>query len=135
MTIDGEIRGAVEDCARRSHEGAISFGEAVGELVEIGVEAYFADYRRRETIYYFPSGATTAIALETPPIAIPEAFDAGAVRRAVLGAQSGVVQYREFMRLAMAAGCSGYFVWIAGRHVAYFGRRGETHVEHFPGAR
>jgi len=23
-------------------------------------------------------------------------------------------------------------VWIAGRHVTYFGRKGEMHVEHFP---
>jgi len=135
MTVTSEIRGAVEDCVRRSHEGTISFGEAVGKLIENGVEGYFADYRRRETIFYWPSGATMAIALETPPIAIPTAFDAEAVRRAVLGAQSGVVKYPEFMRLTMAAGCVGYFVWIAGRHVAYFGRSGETHVEHFPGAR
>jgi uncharacterized protein YbcV (DUF1398 family) len=32
----------------------------------------------------------------------------------------------------MDAGCVGYTVWIAGRHVAYVGRRGEVHVERFP---
>ena len=26
----------------------------------------------------------------------------------------------------------GYTVWIAGRHVACLGRRGETHIERFP---
>jgi hypothetical protein len=26
----------------------------------------------------------------------------------------------------------GYVVWLAGRHVTYFGRRGATHVERFP---
>jgi hypothetical protein len=25
-----------------------------------------------------------------------------------------------------------YTVWIAGRHVVYLGRRGETHTERFP---
>ena len=39
--------------------------------------------------------------------------------------------YPEFLRLSRAA---GYVTWIAGRHVSYFGRRGETHVEHFPPA-
>jgi hypothetical protein len=42
--------------------------------------------------------------------------------------------YPEFLRLSRAAGCVGYVVWLAGRHVTYFGRRGETHVEHFPAA-
>jgi len=23
-------------------------------------------------------------------------------------------------------------VWITGRHVTYYGRAGETHIEHFP---
>ena len=40
--------------------------------------------------------------------------------------------YPEFKRLSMQAGCIGYWVWIAGRHVTYYGRKGETHVEHFP---
>jgi len=34
----------------------------------------------------------------------------------------------------MAAGCVGYFVQIMGRCVIYFGRKGESHVEHFPPA-
>ena len=38
------------------------------------------------------------------------------------------------MRLSMLAGCVGYIVWIAGRHVTYFGHRGEQHVEPFPSA-
>lgn len=40
--------------------------------------------------------------------------------------------YPEFKRATMAAGCVGYVVWMAGSHVDYFGRKGETHVERFP---
>jgi hypothetical protein len=40
--------------------------------------------------------------------------------------------YPEFKRLSEQAGCIGYIVWITGRHVTYFGRNGETHVERFP---
>ena len=32
----------------------------------------------------------------------------------------------------MSAGCIGYMVWIAGRHVSYFGRQGEVYIEPFP---
>ena len=46
-----------------------------------------------------------------------------------------IVMYPEFMRLSRAAGCVGYVTWLAGRRVAYFGRRGETHVERFPDAK
>jgi hypothetical protein len=41
--------------------------------------------------------------------------------------------YPEFKALTQAAGCIGYTVWIAGRHVVYLGRRGESHVERFSG--
>ncbi|MFM0418587.1 DUF1398 domain-containing protein [Paraburkholderia aromaticivorans] len=121
-----------EDCAKRSHEGTIDFGSVVRALGEAGVESYFTDYRRGEHTYYAPGGETHAIALPLPDIAIANAFDADAVNQAVLGAQSGAVKYAEFVSRTMAAGCIGYFVWIAGRQVQYFGRRGEVHVERFP---
>jgi uncharacterized protein YbcV (DUF1398 family) len=52
---------------------------------------------------------------------------------AILGAQQGRVMYPEFKLLLQQAGCVGYTVSIAGRNVAYLGRRGETHIERFPG--
>ncbi|MFM0292282.1 MULTISPECIES: DUF1398 domain-containing protein [Paraburkholderia] len=121
-----------EDCAKRSHEGTIDFGSVVRALGEAGVESYFTDYRRGEHTYYAPGGETHAIALPLPDIAIANAFDADAVNQAVRGAQSGAVKYAEFVSRTMTAGCIGYFVWIAGRQVQYFGRRGEVHVERFP---
>ncbi len=32
----------------------------------------------------------------------------------------------------MSAGCIGYHVFFAGRHVAYLGRNGSQHIERFP---
>ena len=32
----------------------------------------------------------------------------------------------------MSAGCIGYTRWIAGRHVADLGRRGDRHIARFP---
>ena len=89
--------------------------------------------RHGTRIAYLPDGATLDLAFERPLEAIADAFDGDAVRAAILGAQQGRVMYPEFKRLSQRAGCIGYTVWIAGRHVTYLGRRGETHVERFPG--
>lgn len=96
------------------------------------MESYFADYRRGETTYYLPTGQSHSVRLHPPAVAIADAFDSGEVIAAIRGSQRGEVQYPEFVRRTMGAGCVGYFVWLAGRHVRYLGRRGEDHVEHFP---
>lgn len=121
-----------ERCARDSHAGAASFGQIVAALAQAGTESYHADYRKRTTSYYAGDGATHTIALHAPDLPIPAAFDAAALQTAIRAAQRGEVMYPEFMRLSMAAGCVGYIVWIAGRHVSYFGHRGEVHIEAFP---
>lgn len=128
-----EITNIIDDHAHRSYAGTINFGQLVGTLSELGVEAYHVDYRRGESTYYLPSGATHTLALPVPH-AIADAFDAAGVREAVRGAQRGEVIYPEFLRRTTAAGCVGYDVWIAGKHVVYNGRLGERHVEWFPGA-
>lgn len=132
--MEAAIRDTIELCASESHAGRTSFGALVARLMQAGVESYYADYRRRDTAYYLPDGATHVVPLPAPDAAIPQQFDAAALVQAIRGAQRGEVQYPEFMRLSMAAGCVGYTVWIAGRHVSYFGHRGEVHIEHFPPA-
>lgn len=132
--MDATTIAVVEACAHGSHAGTMDFGTVVGKLIAAGIESYHADYRHGDTTYYLPSGATHAVKLAAPDLPVADVFDARAVEAAVRGAQRGDVKYQEFMRLTMNAGCVGYIVWIAGRHVQYLGRRGETHVEHFPAA-
>ena len=132
--MDDTIRQTIERAAAASKAGTAHFPEIVAMLAGVGVESYFADYRADSTTYYLPDGATHAVALPPPDVAIADAFDAAAVQQAIRGAQAGRVMYPEFLRLSRAAGCVGYVTWIAGRHVTYFGRRGETHVERFPGS-
>jgi uncharacterized protein YbcV (DUF1398 family) len=128
------IRQTIERAARSSKDGTARFPDIVAALAGVGVESCFADYRAEVTTYYLPDGSTHAVALTPPDVAIADAFDAAGVQQAIRGAQAGRVMYPEFLRLSRAAGCVGYVTWIAGRHVAYFGRRGETHVERFPGS-
>ena len=124
----------IERCAQASKDGTAHFGAIVQALTGAGVEAYFADYRANATTYYLPSGETHAVALAPPATPIASAFDTMGIQAAIRGAQRGEVMYPEFLTLSRAAGCVGYMVWIAGRHVNYFGRKGEVHVERFPDA-
>ncbi len=122
----------INHLALASHDGEINFGQLVMALIDLGVESYVADYRTGATTYYLPTGETHAVELIAPEVQIPEVFNISGVQAAIKGAQSGEVKYVEFMQRTMAAGCVGYTVWISGRHVQYFGRRGDVHIEHFP---
>lgn len=130
--MENAVKDIIEQCARDSHAAIISFGEVVGTLMQAGVESYLADYRRGATTYYLPDGANHSVTLHAPDVGIPAPFDAAALQAAIRGAQRGEVKYPQFLGLSMAAGCVGYIVWIAGRHVSYFGHRGESHIEPFP---
>lgn len=122
----------IGNCAHQSHAGLLTFPEVLGRLMEVGVESYFADYRNQSTTYYLSSNDALSIPMAMPSIEIPNSFNKDGIVSAIRGAQSDAVRYPEFLKLTMAAGCIGYIVWIAGRHVSYFGRQGEVHVEHFP---
>lgn len=125
-------RSIIESTFDASNKGAIHFGQVIEALSRIGVESYQVDYRAGRSSYVLPGDETVDLAFERPEHAIAEAFDAEAVRAAIRGAQQGRVMYPEFKHLTQAAGCIGYTVWIAGRHVVYYGRKGETHIERFP---
>ena len=122
----------IEKCASESHAGLLTFPEALGRLIEVGVESYFADYRNQSTTYYLSNNDALSIPMAMPSIEIPNPFNKEGIVSAIRGAQSDAVRYPEFLKLTMTAGCIGYIVWITGRHVSYFGRQGEVHIEHFP---
>lgn len=125
----------IRDAATGSSEGRLHFGQVIGLMIQAGVESYVADYRTGQTTYYLADDDTLRIDAghgAAPDVAIAKDFDAQAVKDAIRGAQQGTVMYPQFKRLTRWAGCVGYTVWITGRHVSYYGRNGETHVEHFP---
>lgn len=130
--MQDRTRNLILESAQASSEGRIHFGQVVAMLTDAGVESYRADYRTRQTTYYLPDGQTLAVDLAMPDVVIADNFDADAVKAAIRGSQQGAVKYPEFKRMSCAAGCVGYTVWIAGRHVTYVGRRGEMHEERFP---
>ena len=123
---------AIEKSTHESHAGLLTFPEFLGHLIEVGVESYFADYRNQSTTYYLSTNEAYTVPLTMPLIEIPTSFNTEGVVSAIRGAQADMVRYPEFLKLTMSAGCIGYMVWITGKHVSYYGRQGEVHVEHFP---
>lgn len=115
--------------------GAMSFPEVVGKLLDAGVEYYHVDYvGMRKTFYGADGGMVlTAIPYEgLPPVAAE--FYRAALRADILDSQQKNQPYREFTRRAMAAGVQGYFAFLRGKRVTYWGRGGDQHTEWFPGA-
>lgn len=131
---DTQIAAATE-CARLSTAGKIHFGDVVARLAASGIERYHADYSRRENTFYAVDGSSCVVPMSHEPAAIAEAFAPSQVEAAVRQAQKGEIMYPRFTRLALAAGCVGYFVQITGKRVQYFGRNGDVHTEWFPGAK
>src|SRR6185312_13626576 len=104
------------------------------KLVAAGVARYHMDLERCERIFYMPDGSSEPVSTHKPPPAAPD-FSAQDVEAAVRAAQRGEIQYREFCVRIAKAGCVGYHAFISGRRVIYYGRKGDMHVEWFPGAK
>lgn len=120
-----------------SESGAMSFPEGVQMLMQAGFDGYAVDFRRSTRTYYRPDGAALELETEPAPAPVAERFEVAAIRQAIGEAQTLApgYSYRGFCAKAAAAGCAGYLVSFPGRRVLYYGRTGETHTEHFPGAR
>jgi uncharacterized protein YbcV (DUF1398 family) len=130
--MQATTREIIQNTFDASNQGRIHFGQAVGQLLGAEVESYHVDYRAGRTTVYLRGGETMDLLFDSPGESIADSFDADAIRTAIIGAQQGRVMYPEFKQLSQRGGCVSYSVWIAGRHVTYYGRRGETHIERFP---
>lgn len=114
----------------------MSFPEVVGQLLAGGVEYYHVDYVAMRKTFYGADGSVVAtpIPYEGLP-SVAADFDVAALRTDILDSQRNGQKYRDFTRRAMAAGTQGYFAFLRGKRVTYFGRQGDEHTEWFPGAK
>ncbi len=126
----------VTTAARATLAGGTPFSQIVAMLVEAGVEFYHVDYITLRKSFYSGTGAvvTTAIPYENLP-SVAADFDAPALRANILDSQQKNQPYRDFSIRAMQAGVQGYFAFLRGQRVTYFGRQGDQHTEWFPGAK
>lgn len=130
--MDDTAKTVCETCLRGSYDGTLDFPQQLGMLVTAGVEGYLVDLRTAKQTYYLATGGALTLDAEKTGDAIAPAFEASGVEAAVRQSQAGTHTYRDFLRKVKAAGCSAYMVSAPGRRAVYFGRTGETHVEHFP---
>lgn len=130
--MNAEQTQVIQGCAKGALSGEVAFPEIVSRLAQIGVERYHADYSRREITYYLADGDSLVVATPHPSHATAVEFSSSGVEAAVRQSQRNEHTDMDFIQKTMAAGCVGYFVQITGRRVIYFGRNGESHVEHFP---
>lgn len=125
----------IVEAARDTLAGTAPFPVVVGKLVAAGVEYYHVDYVGLRNTFYGPDGdvVVTPVTFEgLPPVGAT--FDPAALRAAIVDSQRHGQTFRDFSRRAMAAGVQGYFAFLRGQRVSYWGRGGDQHTEWFPGA-
>ena len=123
------------ETARKTLAGTMSFPEVVGQLLTAGVEYYHVDYVGLKKTFYSPDGdmVVTPINYEGLPPVSPE-FSTETLKAIILDSQRNGQKYRDFTRRSMEAGVQGYYAFLRGKRVTYFGRQGDSHTEWFPGA-
>jgi uncharacterized protein YbcV (DUF1398 family) len=123
----------ITEVTRKTLDGTMSFPEVIGQLLTAGVEYYHVDYVTLKKTFYSAEGNAvfTAINYEGLPPVAPE-FSVEALRADILDSQRNGQHYHDFTRRAMAAGVQGYFAFLRGKRVTYFGRQGDQHIEYFP---
>lgn len=124
----------VEEALRASQAGEVVFPEVVRRLVEAGVESYFTDFVRGETTFYGGEGGTHRVGKVLGAGDVAVEYSSEGLVEAIRAAQADQIRFPEFARRAKAAGVAGYWAFLAGKKVVYFGRAGELHVEEFPRA-
>jgi uncharacterized protein YbcV (DUF1398 family) len=118
-----------------TQEGKMTFPQVIGKLAAEGVESYCVDFIAGRKTCYATNGETITerLILNLAPVA--EEFSAADLVAAIRGAQADTVRYPEFVKRSTAAGVAGYWAFLTGKQVIYFGRKGELHIEKFPVAK
>jgi uncharacterized protein YbcV (DUF1398 family) len=130
----------------------LRFPETVAALLALGVTRYHVDYTSSLVTTYSTTTTTTSKAIMTATsttteqisipnhdlhITTPDArpWDQTGIKTAIKLAQTGEsATYADFSQEIIAAGVVGYFAFLAGKRVVYYGQEGDVHVEWFPGA-
>jgi uncharacterized protein YbcV (DUF1398 family) len=125
----------IDEVMKETQAGNMIFPEVVRRLTNVGVESYFVDFAAGKESFYASNGESYAEKMSLLPDPVAEEFSLSGLITAIRGAQADTVRYPEFVKRATAAGVIAYWAFLVGKKVIYFGRKGEMHVEEFPGAK
>ncbi len=121
----------IHDLAIATQQGKMTFPQVVKGLLEVGVESYLVDFAAKWKTHYLNDGTTYTVPMILDPGPIAADFDGAGLVAAIRGAQADTVRYPEFVKRSTTAGVIGYWAFLAGKRVIYFGRKGEQHIEEF----
>jgi uncharacterized protein YbcV (DUF1398 family) len=125
----------IQEMALASLSGTLPFPEIVRNLLAEGVEYYHVDYVKLQFSFYGAEGGVVVAPLTIDQLpAIATEFNLDALRAAIVDSQRHGQKFPRFCARAMEAGVHGYYAFLRGKRVTYFGRTGDQHVEWFPSA-
>ena len=122
----------IHELAIATQQGKMTFPQVVMGLLEVGVESYFVDFAAAQKTHYLADGTTHVEQLIIEPGAVAADFDGAALVAAIRSAQADTARYPSFVQRSTEAGVIGYWAFLTGKRVIYFGRKGEQHIEEFP---
>jgi uncharacterized protein YbcV (DUF1398 family) len=122
----------IHELAVATQQGKMTFPQVVKGLLEVGVESYLVDFAAKQKTHYLSDGTTHTVPMILDPGPIAADFNSAGLVAAIRGAQADSVRYPEFVKRSTAAGVIGYWAFLTGKRVIYFGRKGEQHIEEFP---
>jgi len=125
----------IHELAIATQQGKMTFPQVVKGLLEAGVESYLVDFAAKQKTHYLADGTAHAVPMILDPGSIAEGFNGADLVVAIRGAQADTVRYPEFVKRSTAAGVIGYWAFLTGKKVIYFGRKGQQHIEEFPNPR
>jgi uncharacterized protein YbcV (DUF1398 family) len=125
-------RQVIQELAMATQLGGMTFPQVVQGLLEVGVESYLVDFAARQKTHYLADGTTHTVPMILEPGPIAAEFNGSDLLAAIRGAQADTVRYPKFVKRSTAAGVIGYWAFLTGKRVIYFGRKGEQHIEEFP---
>ena len=126
----------INSLAKATQDGKMPFPEIVEKLIANGVEYYHVDFVTYSFTFYNALGATvsTPLCYEDLPI-LSNTFNSGELKSAIIDSQQHGQKFRVFCERAIKAGTHGYFAFLSGKRVVYYGCSGEQHIELFPGSK
>ena len=125
----------IHELAIATQQGKMTFPQVVKGLLEVGVESYLVDFAAKQKTHYLTDGTTHTVPMILDPAPIAAEFNGSDLVAAIRGAQADTVRYPEFVKRSTAAGVIGYWAFLTGKKVVYFGRKGDQHIEEFPNPR
>ena len=123
-----------KQCKQGAENNTMDFPEIVMTLIQAGFDRYIVDFCTSTATYYLPNGDYVTLDFQGIETAVPELFNVDSIKKAIYVAQTKAENYTYtwFCETIMSAGCTNYLVSFVGKRVVYFGRTGDTHIEHFP---